>query len=75
MPLDGIFNCQSLEIAFPLPIPSRRIIHTKKKKKKKKNSIPPSGKFRSLTNSLEKETFDTESWKTLGLVKYHLVAK
>lgn len=36
MPLDGIFNCQSLEIAFPLPIPSRRIIHTKKKKEKEK---------------------------------------
>lgn len=60
---------------FPFLFPLVVLYIQKKKKKKKKNSIPPSGKFRSLTNSLEKETFDTESWKTLGLVKYHLVAK
>lgn len=75
MLLGGIFNCQSLEIAFssaPLVV---LYIQKKKKKKEKFNSTEWKVSVAYESLPLEKETFDTESWKTLGLIKYHFVAK
>lgn len=60
---------------FPPLLSSYYIYKKRKKKKEKFNSTEWKVSVAYESLPLEKETFDTESWKTLGLVKYHFVAK